>query len=127
MELSKTEEQLMQYLWKLEKAFMKDILEVYPEPKPATTTVATLLKRMIGKGFVAYKTYGKSREYYPLVKKEDYFSKHVNGLIKTFFNDSASQFASFFTRKTDLSKKELEELKDSLKQTKLEKASLKMQ
>ena len=111
MELSKTEEQLMQYLWKLEKAFMKDILEVYPEPKPATTTVATLLKRMIGKGFVAYKTYGKSREYYPLVKKEDYFSKHVNGLIKTFFNDSASQFASFFTRKTDLSKKELEELK----------------
>ena len=90
---------------------MKDILEVYPEPKPATTTVATLLKRMIGKGFVDYKTYGKSREYYPLVKKEDYFSKHVNGLIKTFFNDSASQFASFFTRKTDLTKTELEELK----------------
>ena len=90
---------------------MKDILEIYPEPKPATTTVATLLKRMIGKGFVAYKTYGKSREYYPLVKKEDYFSRHVNGLIKTFFNDSASQFASFFTRKTDLTKKELEELK----------------
>ena len=87
MQLSKTEEQLMQYLWKLNKAFMKDILEAYPEPKPATTTIATLLKRMIGKGFVAYKTYGKSREYYPLVKKEDYFSKHVNGLIKTFFND----------------------------------------
>ncbi len=111
MQLSKTEEQLMQHLWKLEKAFMKDLLEIYPEPKPATTTVATLLKRMIGKGFVNYKTYGKSREYFPLVKKEDYFSKHVNGLIKTFFNDSASQFASFFTRKTDLTKEELEDLK----------------
>ncbi len=111
MQLSKTEEQLMQHLWKLEKAFMKDLLNIYPEPKPATTTVATLLKRMIGKGFVNYKTYGKSREYFPLVKKEDYFSKHVNGLIKTFFNDSASQFASFFTRKTDLTKEELEELK----------------
>lgn len=111
MELSKTEEQLMQYLWKSKKAFMKDLLESYPEPKPATTTVATLLKRMIGKGFVAYKTYGKSREYYPLVKKEDYFSRHVNSMIKTFFNDSASQFASFFTRKTDLTKEELEELK----------------
>ena len=111
MQLSKTEEQLMQYLWKFDKAFMKDLLEAYPEPKPATTTIATLLKRMIGKGFVAYKTYGKSREYYPLVKKEDYFSKHVNGLIKTFFNDSASQFASFFTRKTDLTKAELEALK----------------
>lgn len=111
MELSKTEEQLMQHLWKLEKAFMKDLLEEYPEPKPATTTVATLLKRMISKGFVDYKLYGKSREYFPLVKKEDYFSRHVNGLIKTFFNDSASQFASFFTKKTDLSKKELEKLK----------------
>ncbi|WP_296380586.1 BlaI/MecI/CopY family transcriptional regulator [Winogradskyella sp.] len=111
MQLSKTEEQLMQHLWKLEKAFMKDLLDIYPEPKPATTTVATLLKRMIGKGFVDYKTYGKSREYFPLVKKDDYFSKHVNGLIKTFFNDSASQFASFFTRKTDLTKDELEALK----------------
>jgi predicted transcriptional regulator len=111
MQLSKSEEQLMQHLWKLENAFMKDLLDSFPEPKPATTTVATLLKRMIGKGFVDYKTYGKSREYFPLVKKEDYFSKHMNGLIKTFFNDSASQFASFFTRKTDLTKDELEALK----------------
>lgn len=111
MALSKTEEQLMQYLWKLEKAFMKDLLVIYPEPKPATTTIATLLKRMTGKGFVAYKLYGNAREYYPLVKKKDYFSKHVNGLIKTFFNDSASQFASFFTEETNLTKEELEDLK----------------
>ena len=73
MQLSKTEEQLMEYLWKKEKAFIKDLLEAYPEPKPATTTIATLLKRMSDKGFVAYKEYGKSREYYPLVKKTDYF------------------------------------------------------
>ncbi|WP_026754811.1 BlaI/MecI/CopY family transcriptional regulator [Sediminibacter sp. Hel_I_10] len=111
MQLSKTEEQLMQYLWKRDKAFMKDLLEAYPDPKPATTTVATLLKRMIDKGFVDYKLFGKSREYYPLVRKKDYFSKHVNGLIKNFFNDSASQFASFFTTETDLSKEELEDLK----------------
>jgi len=111
MQLSKTEEDLMNYLWKLEKAFMKDLLEAYPEPKPATTTVATLLKRMTDKGFIAYNLFGKSREYYPLVKKKDYFSKHVNGLIKNFFNDSASQFASFFTKETNLSKEELEHLK----------------
>jgi predicted transcriptional regulator len=109
--LSKTEEDLMNYLWKLEKAFMKDLLDTYPEPKPATTTVATLLKRMTDKGFINYKLYGKSREYYPLVKKKDYFSKHVNGLIKNFFNDSASQFASFFTKETNLTKEELEDLK----------------
>lgn len=111
MQLSKTEEDLMNYIWKLEKAFMKDLLDAYPEPKPATTTVATLLKRMTDKGFVAYNLYGNSREYYPLVKKKDYFSKHVNGLIKNFFNDSASQFASFFTKETNLTKEELEDLK----------------
>jgi len=111
MQLSNAEEELMNYLWKLETAFMKDLLEAYPEPKPATTTVATLLKRMADKGFIAYKLYGKSRQYYPLVKKKDYFSKHVNGLIKNFFNDSATQFASFFTQETNLTKEELEKLK----------------
>jgi predicted transcriptional regulator len=101
----------MQYLWKLEKAFMKDLLEMYPKPKPASTTVATLLKRMTDKDFIGYEQMGRSRQYYPLVKKSDYFSKHVNGLIKKFFNNSASQFASFFTSETDLSAAELEELK----------------
>ncbi|WP_104735447.1 BlaI/MecI/CopY family transcriptional regulator [Hanstruepera ponticola] len=111
MQLSKSEEELMNHLWKLEKAFMKDLLDAYPDPKPAPTTIATLIKRMTDKGFVAYNTFGKSREYYPLVKKKAYFSKHVNGLIKDFFNDSASQFASFFTKETNLTKAELEDLK----------------
>ena len=106
----------MNHLWKLEKAFMKDLLEAYPDPKPAPTTVATLIKRMSDKGFVAYNTFGKSREYYPLVKKKAYFSKHVNSLIKDFFNDSASQFASFFTKETNLTKTELEELKKLIDQ-----------
>lgn len=110
-QLSNAEEQLMEHLWKFEKAFMKDLLEAYPEPKPATTTVATLLKRMIDKKFVAYNEFGNSREYYPLVKKTDYFSKHVKGLISNFFNNSASQFASFFTTETNLSASELEDLK----------------
>jgi predicted transcriptional regulator len=111
MKLSKSEEELMNILWKQKKAFMKDLLDAYPEPRPATTTVATLLKRMTDKGFVAYKNFGRSREYYPLVKKKVYFSKHVNGLIKNFFNDSPAQFASFFAQETDLSKDELRALK----------------
>ena len=112
MSLSAAEEQLMQFLWKKERAYMKELIEAYPEPKPAITTVATLLKRMQDKNFVDYTQEGRSRAYFPLVKKTDYFSKHVNGLIKNFFNDSAAQFASFFTRETDLSAKELEELKN---------------
>lgn len=111
MQLTKTEEELMNHLWRLDKAFMKDLLEAYPEPKPATTTVATLLKRIADKGFVSYTRFGNSREYFPLVKKKEYFSKQVNSLIKNFFNDSSSQFASFFTKETNLSKKELQELR----------------
>ena len=111
MKLSKSEEELMNHLWHLKKALMKDLIDAYPNPKPATTTIATLLKRMQDKNFVDYTQEGRSREYFPLVKKKDYFSKHVNGLIKNFFNDSASQFASFFTQETNLSKEELEKLK----------------
>lgn len=111
MQLSKSEEQLMEHIWQLEKAFMKDLLDQYKEPKPATTTIATLLKRMIDKKFVSYNEFGNSREYYSLVTKKDYFSKHVNGLIKDFFGNSASQFASFFTQETNLSNSELEDLK----------------
>jgi len=111
MKLSKSEEQVMQYIWKLDKAFMKDLLSEFPDPKPATTTVATLLKRMKDKGFVGYKQLGKTREYYPLVKKSEYFSNHINSLISNFFNNSASQFASFFTSETDLTISELEDLK----------------
>lgn len=111
MKLTEAEETLMQYLWDAKKAFMKDLLDTYPEPKPAPTTVATLLKRMIDKGFVAYREYGNSREYYPLIEKNDYFSKQMNGMINKFFNNSVTQFASFFTSKTDFSESELEELK----------------
>lgn len=116
MNLSKAEEQVMEYLWSAEKIFFKDLLEKFPEPKPAATTVATLLKRMQDKNFVGYTTHGNSREYYPLIKKEQYFSKHVNSMIKNFFNDSAMQFASFFTTATNLSEKELEELKKVIDQ-----------
>ena len=69
MQLSKTEEQVMQYLWKLKKGFMKDILAEFTEPKPATTTVATLLKRMKDKGFVDYTLHGKSRGVLSYCKK----------------------------------------------------------
>jgi predicted transcriptional regulator len=114
MKASKSEEELMNHLWALNKAFMKDLLDAYPDPKPATTTVATLLKRLTDKGFVNYKTFGKSREYFPLVQKKDYFQNHFKGLVKSFFNDSNTQFASFFTRETNMSKEELQELRDMI-------------
>ncbi|HET7360601.1 MAG TPA: BlaI/MecI/CopY family transcriptional regulator [Salinimicrobium sp.] len=111
MQLSKAEEQLMQNLWKQKKAFMKDLIEAYPNPKPAPTTVATLLKRMQDKKFVDYKQIGRSRQYFPMVKKKDYFSRQFNGLVKNFFNNSPTQFASYFTQEGNLSKSELEDLR----------------
>ncbi len=116
MSLSKAEELVMEHLWSSEKIFFKELLDKFPNPKPAATTVATLLKRMQDKGFVGYTLHGNSREYYPLIKKEQYFSKHVNSMIKSFFNDSALQFASFFTTATNLSEKELEDLKKLIDQ-----------
>jgi BlaI family transcriptional regulator, penicillinase repressor len=112
MHLTDAEEHIMKLLWKLDRAFIRDLVNEFPDPKPAQTTVLTFLKRMIDKGFVSYKVYGNSREYYPLVEKSDYFSDHINGLIKNFFNNSTSQFASFFTNETEMSPEELKELRD---------------
>ena len=110
--LTDTEIVLMEILWKREKVFMKDILEEYADPKPATTTVATLLKRMQNKDLVGYKTFGNSREYFPKIRKEDYFQEEMSSMIDRFFNNSVSQFASFFTSNAKLSQKQLKELRD---------------
>ena len=116
MKLSKTEEQLMDIIWKYEQVFFKEIIDSYPEPKPASTTVATLLKRIQDKGFINYKLFGNSRQYYLLVKKEDYFSKSLKEMVKDYFNDSSLQFASFFTKNSDMTADELEDLKRIVEQ-----------
>lgn len=112
IKLTEAEMTLMEIIWSKEKAFMKDILEAYVEPKPATTTVATLLKRMQNKDLVGYTLYGNSREYFAKVEKGDYFKDEMSSMIGRFFNNSVSQFASFFTSNTKLSQKELKELRD---------------
>ena len=106
----------MELIWKQEKVFLKDLVDGYPDPKPAATTIATLLKRMQDKGFVGYTLFGNSRQYYPLVKKDDYFSTHLKGMIRDYFGDSALQFASFFTTTSNLTAKELEDLKKIVNQ-----------
>ena len=116
MKLPNAEEHLMKIIWKCEKVFLKDIMEHYPDPKPAATTVATLLKRLQDKGVVAYRLFGNSRQYYPLVAKDDYFSGYMNDIVKNFFGNSALQFASFFTSTGNLSEKELEDLKKIVEQ-----------
>ncbi|AUC15384.1 penicillinase repressor [Tenacibaculum sp. SZ-18] len=110
--LTKPEEQIMQFIWKLKKAFLKDIVEQFPEPKPAYTTISTVVRVLVKKKFLDYKTFGKTREYYPLVSKKKYFSEYMNDIIFSFFNGSSGKFASYFTKNEDLNLSELEEIKD---------------
>lgn len=110
-ELTKAEEQVMQYLWKLEKAYLKDIVEQFPEPKPAYTTISTVVRVLVKKKFINYHTHNKVHEYYPLITKDNYFMKHFKGIVKSFFNGSVSGFASFFTENEDLTLSELEKIK----------------
>ncbi len=114
--LTQTEEKVMRYLWKLKRVYMKDLVNQFPDPKPAYTTIATILTRMVDKGLVGYDQHGKVREYYPLVEKGSYFDGQLKDIVHKFFNDSPGQFASFFTSNNDMTIQELEELKKMVEQ-----------
>jgi predicted transcriptional regulator len=100
----------MQILWKLRKGFVKDILEQLPEPKPAYNTVSTIVRILEKKGFVSYKAYGKTHEYFPLLSKDEYKKQTLNRIIKNYFGDSFQELVSFFAKDKNLTITELEEL-----------------
>jgi len=107
-ELTKAEEQIMQILWKLEKGFVKDILEHLPKPKPAYNTVSTIVRILEKKGFVSYKAYGKTHEYYPVLSKEEYTRSFLKRFVENYFSDSFQDMVSFFAKEKDISISELE-------------------
>ena len=108
--LTKAEEQIMQVLWRLESAFVKDIIVELPIPKPAYNTVSTIVRILEKKGFIGYKSHGKSHEYFALISKSDYRKSQFGGFVKNYFEDSYKSVASFFTKEEDLSIGELEEI-----------------
>ncbi len=110
MQLTKAEEQIMQVLWDLEKGFVKDIIEKFPEPKPAYNTVATFMKILKEKGFVDHKTYGKTFEYFPLVSKDEYSKSFLNSFLGGYFGGSFEKMVSFFVKQNDMDIKDIDEL-----------------
>lgn len=108
--LTKAEEQIMQILWKLEKGFVKDILEYLPEPKPAYNTVSTIVRILEKKGFVSHKAYGKTYEYYPSVSKDEYTEVYLKSFVRNYFSDSFKEMVSFFAREKNMSISELEDI-----------------
>ena len=111
-QLNNSELQIMEYIWKLEEGFMKDIVEQFPKPKPAYTTISTLLSRMCDKNYIGFTKLGRDKHYFPVLKKNVYFSNQIKTMITHFFNDSTTQFASFFTKNSNLSMAELKELQN---------------
>ncbi len=120
-ELTKAEEQVMQILWALKKAFVKDVLEQLPEPKPAYTTVSTIIRILEQKEFVGYKAYGKTHEYFPLVTKDAYKKFLTKGLLRDYFSGSLKNLVSHFAEKEKIDIQELDEIMKIIAQTKKKK------
>lgn len=117
-ELTRAEDQVMQLLWKLEKGFVKDLIEKMPEPKPAYNTVSTIIRILETKGFVDHKAYGKTHEYFPIVSRDRYTKFYLNNLIKGYFNGSFENLVSFFAKENKMDLKDLEKLLNELKNEK---------
>ncbi|MGY6562880.1 MAG: BlaI/MecI/CopY family transcriptional regulator [Luteibaculaceae bacterium] len=111
MELTKSEEQIMQHLWRLKKAFVAEIIAEMPEPKPAYNTVSTIIRILEKKNVVGYTAFGKSHQYYPLVSEETYKRFSGKQLLENYFNNSVASFVSFFAENNNLSLQEIEQLK----------------
>ena len=113
--LTKAEEQIMQELWKLGKGFLRDIIDALPEPKPHNNTVATILKILVEKEFVAVNVFGRTHEYYPLIKKSAYAKGTMKTMVKTYFKGNFSDAVSFMVKENNLSVSDLETLLKELK------------
>jgi predicted transcriptional regulator len=107
-ELTKAEEQIMQELWTLEKAFVKDIIDKLPEPKPAYNTVSTIIRILEKKGFVDHYAYGKTHQYFPIVSKTDYTKSYFKNFLSGYFSNSFQEMVSFFAKEDKMSLSELE-------------------
>ena len=109
-ELTKAEEQVMQILWQLKEAIVKDLLEKMAEPKPAYNTVSTVVRVLEGKGFIDHKAYGNSHVYFPLVTEEEYKKFTFDKMMKNYFSNSYNILVSFLVNEKNLSMQELEEI-----------------
>lgn len=108
--LTKAEEQVMQILWDEKEGFVKDLLQKFPEPRPAYNTVSTIIRILEKKGFVDHRSFGKSHQYFPLVSREQYRNERFSYLMKDYFNNSMKQVLSHFGNSGSLNLKEADEI-----------------
>ncbi|MEJ7560058.1 MAG: BlaI/MecI/CopY family transcriptional regulator [Pedobacter sp.] len=109
-ELTKAEEQIMQVLWDLKQAFVKDVIAQLPKPKPATTTVSTIIRILESKGFVDHEAFGSTHRYFPIVSLESYKEFATGKLLNSYFGNSVEQMFSFFLKKEKVDLKEADQI-----------------
>ncbi len=114
-ELTKAEDEIMQHLWKLEEAYVKDIIVLMPTPKPAYTTVSTIIRILERKGFVGHHAYGKTHEYYPIISKKEYTRSYMQNFMSNYFSNSFKEMVSFFAKEDNISVAELDEMMKDVK------------
>ncbi len=108
--LTPKEEELMQVLWRLQKAFVKEIVAALPEPRPHYNTVSTIVRKMVDKGFVGYESFGNTHRYYPLVPKKAYTENFMQKALRNYFDNSYKNMVSFFAQEQKISADELREI-----------------
>ncbi len=113
--LAKREEQIMRVLWRLEKAFIKEIIDELPDPKPHYNTISTIVRILEDKGFVSHKTYGNTHQYIPKISKEDYQKRDVGDVLKKYFDNSYQKMVAYFAKEEKISPDELEEILKMIK------------
>jgi len=113
--LTKAEEEIMQVLWKLEHAFVRDILDALPAPKPHQNTVATILKILVEKEFAGIEVFGRTHRYFPRISKEAYSKSTIKNVVRKYFQGSFSDAVSFMVKENNLSLEDLELLVKQLK------------
>jgi len=116
--LTRKEEELMKILWKMEKAFVKDIVEQYPDPKPHYNTISSLVRLLQDKGIIGFKQYGNTYQYFPLISKEEYRRSFMTDVVSDYFDNSIKSAVAFFVKEKGLSEQELDELVKLIKDQK---------
>ncbi|KGO93776.1 BlaI/MecI/CopY family transcriptional regulator [Flavobacterium subsaxonicum] len=112
--LTNKEEEIMHILWKLEKAFVKDVLEEVKDDKPHYNTLSTIIRNLEEKGYVSHNAYGNTHQYYPIITKEEYRKGFMSNAIENYFGNSYKSMISFFAKEEKISAEELREILDMI-------------
>ncbi|MEO1260609.1 MAG: BlaI/MecI/CopY family transcriptional regulator [Bacteroidota bacterium] len=108
--LTKKEEQIMHVLWRLEKAFVKEIIAELPEPKPHYNTVSTIVRILSDKGFIGHESFGNTHRYHPIIAKKDYQKSDLGDVLHKYFDNSWQKMVAYFAKEEKIGEEEIEEV-----------------